>query len=469
VPAAHDSQAIRQEGAVMIVRNSKFKSMGGIHPRYHKTASAASAITPVPPPAAAFLSLAQHIGAPSKLIVKKGDAVKMGQVVAEATGFVSACLHSPVSGVIKSVEELPTASGRYATVLEITSDGKDEKHESCQPVQDWTKLPPKELIAMVAKAGIVGMGGAGFPTHVKLSPPAGKTIDTLILNGAECEPFLTADHRLMAEQAKTIWQGVQIIRSILGARSVCVAVEDNKPDAIRAMENAMSKEDDTVELVVLKTEYPQGAEKQLIYSVTGRQVPSGGLPMDVGALVENVSTAAAIAEAVTTGMPLIQRVVTVTGQGVKTPNNLLARIGTSMKELVDFCGGLNGTPGKIISGGPMMGIALPSLVPGINKTTSGILILPRSGVEFFESMPCISCGRCVGACPMRLMPCSLSEALEAEDYTVAENFNVLDCIECGSCAFECPAHRPLVQHMKQGKAKVTAIRRERMNAAKAGA
>lgn len=436
-----------------------FRSTGGVHPPYRKHATAALPIEVMPVPERLCLSLAQHLGAPSKPMVKKGDAVLKGQPVGEPTGYVSSWVHAPVAGVVKAVEERPTVSGRAASVIEIEPSGEDRLHESCRPAADWISLSSKQLVEVIARAGIIGMGGAGFPTHVKLSPPPGKTIDTLIINGAECEPYLTADHRLMVEQAQRIWDGAGIIRKILGAKDVKVCIEDNKPDAVEAMQGVMNNGDGDVELVVLKTEYPQGAEKQLIYAATGREVPSGGLPMDVGALVENVGTAAAIRDAIMAGIPLVRRVVTVTGDSIRAPKNILALVGTTLQDLVDFCGGTTRVPAKIICGGPMMGIALASLEPGMNKTTSGLVLLAPATIAWFTSMPCIACGRCVTACPMRLMPGTLSEFVEAENYTAAETNDVIDCMECGACAFECPAHRPLVQHMKLGKAIVAAMRK----------
>ena len=321
-------------------------------------------------------------------------------------------------------------------------------------------MDAEDLVGLLADAGVAGMGGAGFPTHVKLSPPPGNTIDTLLVNGAECEPYLTADYRLMLEQADDIRRGIEVMRHILGVKDVRVAIEDNKPEAIAAMEKALADMDDNVQVVVLKTEYPQGAEKQQIYAITGREVPSGGLPMAVGALVENVGTVAAIWKAVSTGMPLIERVTTVTGTPIAKPSNLKSRIGTPYSHLVDFCGGISGDASKIISGGPMMGFAQTSLDTTVTKTTSGLLLLP-AGASQYSSMACISCGRCVGACPTYLMPNELSQFVEAEDYESAEGYDMLDCIECGCCAFVCPAHRPLVQHMRRGKAEAMAIVRAR--------
>jgi electron transport complex protein RnfC len=415
----------------------------------------------MPTPGCLLISLGQHIGAPSRPLVKKGDAVAAGQAIAEATGYVSSRVHSPVSGVVKSIDDGLTISGRAAAIVEITPDQAGRTDTSLAPIPDWEHATGRTLVERVTAAGIIGMGGAGFPTHVKATPPPDKKIHTLIINGAECEPFLTADHRLMLEDSARIWEGARILRHILGADTVRVAIEDNKPDAVAAMEKAMAGAQGDVELVVLKTEYPQGAEKQLIYSVMGREVPLGGLPMDVGALVENVATAAAIRDAIVAGTPLTRRIVTVTGPGVKEPKNVLAILGTPIRDLIQFCGGLTASEGKVICGGPMMGITQPSLDCGIGKTTSGLLVVPQADVHTYTAMTCISCGRCVAACPMHLLPCTLSECAEAEDYAGTESYDVMACIECGCCAYECPAARPLVQHMKQSKSKVTLLRRER--------
>jgi electron transport complex protein RnfC len=306
------------------------------------------------------------------------------------------------------------------------------------------------------------MGGAGFPTQVKVSPPADKPIDTVIINGAECEPYLTGDHRLMLERAAALWQGAAIIRHILGAKTVRIAVEDNKPDAIQTLESAQPGDLGDAAVCVLKTSYPQGSEKQQIYSVTGRIVPTGGLPMDVGCVVENVATTLAVWDAVVNGRPLVSRIITVSGDAVAAPSNLLAPIGTPFAALVDACGGVRGRVAKIISGGPMMGFAQASLDVAMSKTSSGLLLLSASRVPGFTSQPCIACGRCIDACPMRLMPAELSQCIEADDIDAAEHNFVMDCFECGSCAFVCPAHRPLVQHMRRAKA-VTLARRRAAN------
>ncbi len=443
-----------------------FAPRGGIHSPYLKDATATRPIEVMPVPQTLWVSLAQHLGAPSRPVVKKGDKVLKGQPIAEPAGYVSAWVHAPTSGTVKSVESRLTASGQLATVVEIESDGQDQAAESPVPAADWTGMAPRDLVDIVTRAGIIGMGGAGFPTQVKLLPPPGKTISTLILNGAECEPYLTADDRLMVEQADRIWQGIRILHRILGANHVRVLIEDNKPAAIQAMQTAMAAAEGDVELVIAKTRYPQGAEKQLIYSVTRREVPSGGLPMNVNCLVENVGTAAAVCDAVLRRQPLIERVVTVTGDGIREPKNVLARVGTPFRDLIAFCGGTAGAVGKVICGGPMMGVAQATADAGVNKTTSGLLLLTRDRIPQFESTPCISCGRCVTACPSGLLPCTLSEAMESENVALADELNVTDCIECGACAFVCPAHRPLVQHMRQGKSKVIQRRKQREAAAK---
>lgn len=433
---------------------AKYKAAGGVHPRCHKDMAAHKAIENMPLPALLRVSMAQHLGKPAQPVVKKKDTVLRGQIVGEASGFVSAAVHAPTSGTVKSVEEAHTPVGAPAMAVEIAPDGEDRWMPNISPHPDWESLEAKRLVSLVSAAGIVGMGGAGFPTHVKLSPPADKPIDTLIINGAECEPYLTADHRLMLEHPDKIWNGCRIIRKILGARSVRVAIEDNKPDAVAAMEKAFADAEGDVAIVILDTQYPLGAEKQQIYAITGREAPSGGLPMDVGTLVENVGTVMAVWDAVVNGRPLTERITTVTGAPVNRPANVRARVGTLYADLVKFCGGISGQAAKVISGGPMMGLAQHSLDVATTKTTSGLLFLPPDAVEQYTSMPCIACGRCVEACPIRLMPCELSQMLEAEDYEAAEQYDVMDCIECGCCAFQCPAHRPLVQQMRQGKAYV---------------
>jgi electron transport complex protein RnfC len=447
----------------MKVSASRFQFRGGVHPAYHKKATEALLLRTLPTPAQLTISLSQHLGAPATPVVKAGDSVKAGQLLADANGFISAPVHAPVAGRVTGLADAPTPVGRTCQAILLEPDGTDARDTTLAPMNDWAALAPKVLIERVAAAGVVGMGGAGFPTKVKLAPPTGKPVDTLILNGAECEPYLTGDHRLMVEQARSIWEGCRIIRQVLGAKTLRIAIEDNKPDAIRAMEAALANADGDVAVTVLKTSYPQGSEKQQIFSVTGRTVPAGGLPMDVGCVVENVGTTLAVWDAVVNGRPLTHRTITVSGDAVAQPANLLAPIGTSFANLVAACGGTVARVAKIVSGGPMMGFAQATLDVAMTKTSSGLLLFSERCVTPFTSQACIACGRCVDACPMRLVPADLSQAIEADDTDGAEGYNVMDCFECGSCAYVCPARRPLVQHMRRAKA-VLLLKRKKATA-----
>ena len=451
-------RALSQEGVnSMKTKSSSFTFSGGIHPAYHKGLSAGEPIRAIALPQRLTVPMSQHLGAPAKPVVKHGDHVKKNQLIAEAGGFISAPVHAPAGGKVASIGEAVTATGRTCAAIIIEPHEPDET-ECLTPIGDWERADKAALQNRVGEAGIVGMGGAGFPTKVKLSPPAAKPIDTLILNGAECEPYLTSDHRMMLERADGIRRGAEIIRAILGAKALRVAIEDNKPDAIAAMEKAFEGIGGDVEIVVLKTSYPQGAEKQQIYSVTGREVPRGGLPMDIGCVVENVSTAYAVFDAVVNGQPLTHRVISVTGDAIASPSNLLVPNGTSYADLIAACGGVKGKAAKVISGGPMMGFAVNALNVPTGKTTSGVVLLTAARVTGYTSQACISCGRCVESCPMRLIPSEISQCVEADDIDGAEQACIMDCIECGSCAHVCPAHRPLTQHCRRGKAVIAARR-----------
>lgn len=445
----------------MRVTRALRKLRGSIHPQYFKGLTSDCAIVNMPAPEKLYLSMAQHLGAPAKPIVAKGDVVVRGQCIAEAAGFISVPVHAPVSGKVLDVDSAPTPSGSMAPRIILETDPDNTDTNTMPPISDWRERPREELLKRICEAGVAGMGGAGFPTHVKLSPPSDKPIDTLIINGAECEPYLTADHRLMVEQSEGIANGIRIICHILNVKNVSVAIEDNKPEAIKAMQDALEPlEGIDATVCILPTEYPQGAEKQQIAVTTGREVPSGGLPMDVGCVVENVGTVLAVANAIENGNPLTHRVTTVTGHIVQTPQNVFAPIGTSYADLVSFCGGLTATAAKVISGGPMMGMAQPSLDVATTKTTSGVVLLEESRVHVYRALPCIGCGRCLEACPMNLVPAAISYAVEGGDYDRAESMNILDCIECGCCAFVCPASRPLVQHFKLAKPKIILKRRQ---------
>jgi len=432
----------------------KFK--GGVHPADSKALSETKAVVNAPLLDKYTVIINQHIGAPLEVVVKKGDLVKKGQLLAKATGFVSVPLHSPTSGTVTALEKCPGPACVSVPSIEITADGTDEWGSPFEPITDWQNTNPAELKQRVSDAGIVGMGGAGFPAHVKLSPT--KPVDTLILNGAECEPYLTADHRLMLEQAEDVVLGAAILARILGLKTAVIGVENNKPDAIAALNKVAAKYN--VKVQGLRVNYPQGAEKQLIYALTGREVPIGGLPMDVGCVVQNVASAVAVYEAVVKGIPSIERVTTVTGEPLVNPGNWRFRIGTPISKALELAGGINVQPAKLLLGGPMMGMAQNSLDVTVMKNTSGILLIPVETVSQYTSEPCIRCGKCVTACPMDILPATISQAVENGRFDWAEQLNVLACIECGSCSYLCPSRRPLNQHFKRAKAEIMAARRK---------
>lgn len=433
------------------MRAKTFK--GGIHPHDCKHYSNKAAIEDVPAPQKVIIHLSQHIGAPASPLVKKGDKVKKGQKIADAGGFVSIPMHSPISGKITKIGKFPHPSGTTQNAIEIENDEKDEWISQLKDEPNFLDLPLDEMKNRIQNAGICGMGGAGFPTHVKLSPPENKPIDTIILNGVECEPYLTSDHRLMLAKSEEIIAGLKIIMKIVGAKKGFIGIELNKKDAINLMKEKL-KNEINLEVVPLQLRYPQGAEKQLIYAATKRKVPAGGLPMDIGVVVQNVGTAFSIYEAIRFEKPSIERITTVTGSIVKNPKNLRVPIGTSMSHMLDFCGGTNANIGKLISGGPMMGFALPQVETPISKTTSGIVFLSKKDVDKQPEQPCLRCGRCVDACPMNITPTFLVETIRNGLYEQAKKMNVLDCIECGSCAYVCPSHIQIVQLIKVGKLEI---------------
>ena len=431
---------------------------GGVHIHQGEELSNKAAIKDAPLLDKYIVALQQHIGAPAKLLVKKGDEVKKGQLLAEAGGFVSAPIHSPTSGKVTAIKMNPGPMGTDINSVEITSDGNDEWGSDLKPIENWQDADPAELKQRVADAGIVGMGGAAFPAFVKLSPPPDKKIDTLVLNGAECEPYLTADNRLMLEATEKVVEGAAILAKILGVSRVFIGVEDNKPEAIKTLKEIGEKYN--VKTQALRVRYPQGAEKQLIYALTGRKVPNGGLPMEAGCVVQNVGTAAAICEAVKEGKPLIERITTITGEVVTNPGNWRLRVGTPVFKALELAGGVKEAPQKVIMGGPMMGFTQTTLDITIMKNSSGILLLPKDHVVQYKNQACIKCGKCVDVCPMDLMPNTLSVSIENERFDLAEKHYIMSCIECGSCAYVCPAYRPLVQHFRRAKGEVIAKRRK---------
>ena len=438
---------------------SAHKFKGGIHPLEGKELTAGKELRIAPLFDKYIVPVRQSIGAPPTLTVKKGDTVKKGQRIAEPGGFVSVPLHSPVCGTVGDVVEITGVTGASEQAVEIIADGTDEWETGLDPIPNWADTEKDVLKKRILDAGIVGMGGAAFPTHVKLSPPPEKNIDTLIVNGAECEPFLTADHTLMLTRTEEALTGIAIAAKILKVSRIFIGVEDNKMDAIEKMTAAAAKFKITV--VPLHVKYPQGAEKQLIYALTGRQVLEGGLPMDVGCVVMNIGTAAAVHDAVVLGHPLIERITTVTGTPVADPANYLARIGTPIRKLLELSGGVKENPAKVIMGGPMMGFAQSNIDVPVAKNSSGVLLMAPEEVEQFEGNPCIRCSRCVKACPMNLLVPTLSTMIEAGEFAMAEQNYVMDCVECGTCAYICPAKRPLVQHFRRAKAEILAKRRKK--------
>ena len=441
----------------MRLNNLTFK--GGVHIPGFKRLTNRKSIIKADEPRFVYIPLLQHVGTPCEAIVKVGDHVKVGQKIGQSKAFVSAPVHSSVSGVVKSISLLLSPTGIKTHFVIIESDGLNELHESIKPKGNLEDLSSKEIVDIIKEAGITGMGGAGFPTHVKLSPPPEKKIDTFILNGAECEPFLTPDHRMMIEMFEKIIFGTKALMKALNVESGFIAIEKNKIDTVKAFKSVL-KDTDNIRLVTLKTKYPQGDEKRIINAITGRKVPSGGLPLDVGCVVNNVSTAKAVADAIQEGKPLYERIVTVTGYGVKEPKVFLTKIGTPFQELIDQCGGYNGTPGKVMMGGPMMGISQISTKVPVIKGTGGILVLSEMEVKSEKMEACIRCGKCLEVCPVYLQPLYISAYSLKDNFDEAEKYRAMDCIECGACSYICPSKRPLTESIKQAKQEIRAKNRK---------
>jgi electron transport complex protein RnfC len=429
----------------------------GIHPPEDKGSTAESHLESLPPPEKLYIPLHQHFGKSAEPLVKKGDEVFLGQKIGEAVSLFSASVHASVSGKVLSVDGHYHPLGTPVLTIVIANDGEDRIFPDLGGTEDPFSLDPGQIRQKVKEAGIVGLGGAAFPTAVKISPPKDKPIDTVIINGCECEPLLTADYRLMMEYPDDILNGAQIVKIATGADKIFVGIEDNKRKAFDLLKEKTVQT--SIEVILVKTKYPQGAEKNLIYALLGREVPKGGLPFDVGVVVQNVGTAKAIWDAVKDGKPLYERALTVSGNGIKDPKNLIARIGTPFQDAIDFCGGLDDGVNTVVMGGPMMGLSQWSLDVPIVKGTSGILAwsAPKPAVEF----PCIRCGRCIEHCPMGLAPTQLMKYVKYDQLSNAEAWGILDCVECGSCQYSCPAKIRLVHWIRLGKNQVMSLKRKK--------
>jgi len=437
--------------------------IGGVHPPENKLTSG-SEIQYLPVPAAVAIPVVQHIGAPAVVVVNKDEKVKTGQVIAQSKGFVSSNIHSSVSGKVTKIDTIIDSTGYKQTAVFITTEGDewDETIDRSNEIITEIKLSPEEIVKRCLESGIVGLGGATFPSHVKLTVPAGKRCDVLIINGVECEPFLTSDHRLMLERGEEILIGVSILMKALKVNKAMIGIENNKPDAVAHMTN-LATAFQGITVHALKVKYPQGAEKQLIKALIKREVPSGKLPLDVNTVVHNVGTAFAVYEAVQKNKPLFERVVTITGKSLSKPGNYFVRTGTPVKELIAAAGGMPEDTGKIVSGGPMMGKSLASTEVPLTKGISGIILFPAADSVRKESMPCIRCSKCIQACPMNLEPYLLMTLSEKGLFERAEKERITDCMECGSCSYTCPANRPLLDYIRMGKATVIKIARERVS------
>ncbi|MEG1794071.1 MAG: electron transport complex subunit RsxC [Rikenellaceae bacterium] len=438
----------------------RFKK-GGIHPKENKISKDA-AIEIAPLPKVAFISLSQHIGAPAEPLVKKGDTVKVGQLIGKAKGFISANIHSSVSGTVKSVDDVVNGMGVSVPSITIDVEGDvwEDDIDRSNDIITKCDLSAKEVVDCVAQADIVGLGGATFPSNVKLSVPEGKKAEYLVVNGVECEPYLTADQHIMEEHSQEVIVAVDIISKSLGVKKAYIGIENNKPKAIASMVAAAGAYNN-IEIVPLRVMYPQGGEKQLLDAILGREIPSGALPLEVGAVVQNVGTIYAIYQALQKRKPLFERVVTVTGDHLKEPKNLLTRIGTPVKELIDFCGGLPEDTVKVVDGGPMMGRSVSNLEGVVNKGSSGVLIMSENKCDVSLESPCIRCGKCVGVCPMGLEPYLLNTLSDYHRFEDCKDHSVMDCIECGSCSYTCPAHIRLLDNIRLAKREVAKLLRNK--------
>ena len=430
---------------------------GGIHPAGHKELTCGLQTMAARIPDLVYIPISQHIGAPCAPLVVVGDRVKKGQTIGLGKGFVSSPVHASVSGKVVSIDVREHPGGSFVPSIAIENDHREEWAETVRPAGDPATLEPEQIRKIILEAGIVGLGGATFPSHVKYAPVEGKSVETVILNGIECEPYLTADHRLMLERSQRIVAGLLYIMRSVGCGTGVIAIEDNKMDAVAALQQAAASASN-VSVVVLKEKYPQGSEKQLIYACTGKQVPVGGLPLAVGVIVNNVGTAAAVADAVEFGMPLIERYVTVSGNGIRRPANYLVRIGTLFSDLIEQSGGYHDGVEKIIAGGPMMGKTVFSDKLPVVKGTSGIVALLGQSCQTSREFACVRCAKCIDACPAFLEPTSLVKMAKRSAWEQAEASDVMSCIECSSCVYACPAKIPLIQYIRRAKQAVLAAK-----------
>jgi electron transport complex protein RnfC len=424
---------------------------GGIHPPESKAYTKDIPIRNAHIPPVAIIPMHQHMGKPAECIIQKGDTLREEMLIGKATGYFSANIHSPIPGTVTDIKEIYLPTGIKSQVVVAELSGEFDRAGKSSRKKDWDHFSPKELIDKIAEMGIVGLGGATFPAHIKYTLKEGIRLKYFVVNGVECEPFLTADHRLMLEKTEEILEGIQIIKKILSPENIIIGIEENKPDAISIMERTILDWKLDIEVVPLKTKYPQGDEKQLLKSITGREVPSGGLPLDIGSVVSNVGTVYAIYEAMVYEKPLIERIVTVTGSIIKSPGNFKVRIGTKIGELIEECDGFYELPARIIAGGPMMGFAVHDLDTPVTKGMSGIIALSKKEVPSSPETACLQCGRCIRVCPLSLSPTLLFKLIEHKRFEEAEKNGLFDCKECGCCAYACPAQLPLVQGMKLGK------------------